>query len=113
MLDVAEPARQLVIGQRRACNEATRVGLDAPVDIGRLYIVSGDLTRKSKNLLPTPACSIAVLTNLLVNASKYSPPDSCISISAGLVDGMLEFRVDDAGPGVPAEDRERIFEPFY
>jgi PAS domain S-box-containing protein len=54
-----------------------------------------------------------VLANLLVNASKYSPPDSCIGISAGLVDGMVEIRVDDAGPGVPAEDRERIFEPFY
>src|SRR5262245_2165466 len=54
-----------------------------------------------------------VLANLLDNANKYSPPDCCIGVSAGLVDGMLEFRVDDAGRGVPAVDRERIFEPFY
>jgi PAS domain S-box-containing protein len=54
-----------------------------------------------------------VLANLLHNACKYSPPDSPICVSAFVVGRMLEFRVDDEGPGVPAEDRERIFEPFF
>ncbi len=53
-----------------------------------------------------------VLANLLQNAIKYSPPGSPIGISARLTDGELELSVDDEGPGVPAEDRQRIFEPF-
>jgi PAS domain S-box-containing protein len=54
-----------------------------------------------------------VLANLLDNASKYSPPDSPIAVSARAVGSALELRVDDRGPGVVPEDYERIFEPFY
>jgi two-component system sensor histidine kinase KdpD len=55
-----------------------------------------------------------VLANLLQNAIKYSPPGTPIGVSARTtVHGELEFTVDDAGPGVPAADRERIFEPFF
>jgi signal transduction histidine kinase len=55
-----------------------------------------------------------VLANLLQNAVKYSPPGTPIGISARVNDGgELELAVEDDGPGVPAEDRERIFEPFF
>ncbi len=55
-----------------------------------------------------------VLANLLQNAIKYSPPGTPIGISARITaDGELEFTIDDEGPGVPAEDRRRIFEPFF
>jgi signal transduction histidine kinase len=55
-----------------------------------------------------------VLANLIHNAIKYSPPGRPISVSARMTDdGDLEFSVDDEGPGIPAEDRERIFEPFF
>lgn len=54
-----------------------------------------------------------VLANLLQNASKYSPPGSPIGVSASMVDDTLELRVDDQGPGIPEEDYERIFEPYY
>jgi len=54
-----------------------------------------------------------VLANLLQNASKYSPPRAVIDISARHIDGMIEFRVEDRGPGVPPLEYERIFEPFY
>jgi two-component system sensor histidine kinase KdpD len=55
-----------------------------------------------------------VLANLIQNAIKYSPPGSPISISARITHAAeLEFTVEDEGPGIPEEDRERIFEPFF
>jgi two-component system, OmpR family, sensor histidine kinase KdpD len=55
-----------------------------------------------------------VVANLVQNAIKYSPPASQINISARVTeDGELELCVEDEGLGVPPEDRERIFEPFF
>jgi two-component system sensor histidine kinase KdpD len=55
-----------------------------------------------------------VLGNLIQNAIKYSPAGTPIGISARITDEVeLELSVEDEGPGIPAEDRERIFEPFF
>ena len=55
-----------------------------------------------------------VVANLLQNAAKYSAKHGHIDVSAQLVDfGTLELAVADEGPGVPPEDRELIFEPFF
>lgn len=59
------------------------------------------------------AHSLRILANLVDNALKYSPDDSQVEVTAGLDAGMLVFRVADRGPGVSAEDKERIFTPFY
>ena len=53
-----------------------------------------------------------VLEHLVENAVKYAPPESTITISTGLVEGIVRIGVADQGPGVPAEWRERIFEPY-
>jgi PAS domain S-box-containing protein len=54
-----------------------------------------------------------VLVNLLHNAHKYSPRDAPIHISAQVNDHVLELHVDDHGPGIPIQERDQIFEPFY
>ena len=59
-----------------------------------------------------------VFTNLLSNALKYSPRGGCVSISVssdGNGNGASPLRVSvtDAGVGVPAAFRERIFEKFF
>jgi two-component system sensor histidine kinase KdpD len=55
-----------------------------------------------------------VLFQLLENASKYSPRESRISVSAREeTDERIEIRVEDEGPGVALEERERIFDKFY
>ena len=51
------------------------------------------------------------LRNLLDNARRYGGPD--VGLGLRPVAGGYEFVVADRGPGVPAELRERIFEPFY
>jgi two-component system sensor histidine kinase KdpD len=53
------------------------------------------------------------LTNLLENAVRYSAPGSEIGVTAVRWAGMIELKVIDHGPGIPAEDRERVFEEFY
>jgi two-component system sensor histidine kinase KdpD len=53
-----------------------------------------------------------VLRNLLENALKYSPGGSDISLSARVKHQEVQVRVADRGPGVPPEERARIFEKF-
>ena len=60
-----------------------------------------------------PALLEQALVNVLDNAAKYAPPNSTIAISAGRVDDGITFTIDDQGPGIPLEDRERVFDLFY
>ena len=54
-----------------------------------------------------------VLANLIQDAIRYSPPGTPVGVSARITEhGELEFAVEDEELGVPAEDRERTFEPF-
>lgn len=53
-----------------------------------------------------------VLANLLHNAVHYAPPGTPITIRATLTDDAVLVAVADRGPGIPAAERERIFEPF-
>ncbi len=54
-----------------------------------------------------------VLTNLLENAARYAPPASTVQVTAAVFRDRAQVRVVDHGPGVPEEDRERVFEAFY
>ena len=55
-----------------------------------------------------------VLTNLLANAIKWSPPGGQVTVTAGPdADGLVRLAVEDAGPGVPPTERERVFDKFY
>ncbi len=54
-----------------------------------------------------------VLINLLSNAHKYSPEGSQVDVRLTRSGGECLVMVRDQGPGVPEEERERIFERFY
>jgi len=54
-----------------------------------------------------------VITHLLDNALKYSPPGSPISISARTSDGRVMICVIDQGPGIEEDEQSRIFDRFY
>jgi signal transduction histidine kinase len=56
-----------------------------------------------------------LLRNLLENARRYSSGEITLALSAGgtAAAPLAIIRVNDCGPGVPAAQRERIFEPFY
>jgi two-component system sensor histidine kinase KdpD len=67
-------------------------------------------------LPPTPMDFVLmsqVLTNLLDNAVRYSPPGSTITISGEVVRDQLRVTVFNAGSHIPEQDLERVFEKFY
>jgi two-component system sensor histidine kinase GlrK len=55
----------------------------------------------------------AVVANLVSNAIKYSPDGGMISLALRQQGDEAVLDIGDAGPGVPIEDRERIFDWFY
>jgi two-component system, OmpR family, sensor histidine kinase KdpD len=54
-----------------------------------------------------------VLTNLIENAIRFSPPGSEITISAVHWQDMVEVKVSDRGPGITEDERARVFQEFY
>ncbi len=70
--------------------------------------VAGDLPRAR---IDERAIQLAII-NLVDNALKYAPESKVVSIRAAREGGVIAIRVADQGPGVPADERERIFERF-
>lgn len=56
---------------------------------------------------------LLALRNLVTNAIEWSPPGKKVEVRMAACADGLEVLVDDAGPGVPPSERERIFRPFY
>lgn len=54
-----------------------------------------------------------VLDNLIENSLRYTPTGTAISVAAWSEDGAGVFAVADDGPGIPPEERPRLFERFY
>ena len=55
----------------------------------------------------------SILSNLLLNAIKYSPTGAGISLILGKDSDRIVFQVRDHGIGIAEEDRGKIYEPFY
>jgi len=55
----------------------------------------------------------SAIENVLRNAVRYSPGDAAVEVSVARSAAGLSILIGDRGPGVPASDLERIFEPFY
>ncbi len=54
-----------------------------------------------------------MLLNLLDNAVKYGPSGQTVTLGLTMSDGRARICVDDQGPGIPAADRERIWDQFW
>jgi PAS domain S-box-containing protein len=97
-IDLTELVEQ-VIGIIEAQTTLHTFVLDAPPDLA----IEADELRLEQ-----------VLVNVLDNAVKYSPHGGQIKVVIELLDpSQVQISVSDAGIGIPAEERERIFEPFY
>jgi two-component system, OmpR family, sensor histidine kinase KdpD len=55
---------------------------------------------------------VQLLGNLLENAAKYTPPNTCITISATACDDTIRLVVEDDGPGWATDNPEQLFEKF-
>ncbi len=54
-----------------------------------------------------------IVCNLLSNALKFTPADKQVIVTISIGDELLTLSVADSGNGISAEDKQRIFEPFY
>ncbi|RQO36353.1 two-component sensor histidine kinase [Herminiimonas sp. KBW02] len=54
-----------------------------------------------------------LLGNLVDNAVRYTPAYGRVDVSVSSADGYALLQVSDNGPGIPAADRERVFDRFY
>jgi signal transduction histidine kinase/PAS domain-containing protein len=97
--DLAAVVRDAVEEQRQAAPARTIV-LQLPDD---LYVhLTADADRIGQ-----------VVTNYLTNALKYSPADHPIVVGVAADDRQARVWVRDEGPGLPAEEQERIWERFH
>jgi two-component system OmpR family sensor kinase/two-component system sensor histidine kinase QseC len=54
-----------------------------------------------------------LVRNLVDNAVRYAPPGARVEVGVGEDGGSALLRVDDSGPGIPADERARVFDRFY
>ena len=94
-----EPLLQQAVDEARLRNPDRTVDLD--VDSADL-VVDGDPVRLHQ-----------VVTNLLENAERYSPVGEAIEVTAEPTARAVTIEVLDRGPGISAEEADRVFERFY
>jgi two-component system phosphate regulon sensor histidine kinase PhoR len=98
------PASEVILPPAdRLRPQAERAGLEFTVHLpSQLPLVLADADRIQM-----------VVTNLVHNAVKFTPPGGRVLVSAGQNADEVVFSVQDTGVGIPAEDLARIFERFY
>ncbi len=84
------------------------VGLHADVD--NIHV---DVDDTLEPVAAEPIYLEQIVQNLVSNALKYSPPGTPIELRARRGDGGASICVSDRGPGIPADDAQHIFDPFF
>ncbi|MGH2704651.1 MAG: sensor histidine kinase [Actinomycetota bacterium] len=84
--------------------------------LGRLLDGRTLRVRVREGIPPVPVDVVQLdqaLSNVLENSARYAPPGSEVEIQARRWQESVEILVSDQGPGIAAEDRERVFQEFY
>jgi signal transduction histidine kinase/integral membrane sensor domain MASE1 len=93
-----------LVRQAVGANEGYAGKLDARIDL--------EMADDGARVEVDPDRFIQVMSNLLSNAAKFSPPGGTVRVRAESEGGWIRVSVRDDGPGVPTEFRARIFEKF-
>ena len=83
-----------------------------PIDM-RGQRVEIDIPKNAAAVMADQRYARQVLSNLLANASKYSPEQSVIRVVARPLGTMVRISVEDQGPGIASEQQVGLFERFY
>jgi two-component system sensor histidine kinase KdpD len=90
---------EAVVARLRPITEGVRVELQVPQEAAEAEI--------------DPVQIDQVVTNLIENAVRHSPPGGTIRVSVTPGGEVVRVRVADEGPGIPADEHEKVFEAFY
>jgi signal transduction histidine kinase len=74
---------------------------------------SAEVPPELPQVMMDPDRMAQALGNILSNAIKFTPGDGQVSIAARFEAGIFSVRVSDNGPGIPADEQARIFQPFF
>ncbi|HWO71579.1 MAG TPA: ATP-binding protein [Actinomycetota bacterium] len=111
LLDLDRLQRGIVAPQRRPTDLAELVRhVVEEAEVLRDRAVELDLREARAEV--DPAKVERIVENLLANAVRHTPPGTRIWVATRPVPGGAELAVEDEGPGVPAELRDAVFEPF-
>jgi signal transduction histidine kinase len=103
VLDEEVDMERLVERAYAAFNEeARRRGIEYTRDVEAAPVIVSDGDRV-----------LQVISNLLANAFRWTPDGGRIELELSAPDGVVKVAVDDTGPGIAPEERERIFRPFW
>jgi two-component system OmpR family sensor kinase len=91
---------------RRTVGDLVGLAQHKGVDLGLLY---ADEVRVDGQ---GPALTI-LMRNLVDNAIKYTPAGGTVDVTVRAIAGGAKIVVEDSGPGIPEEERERVFDRFY
>jgi two-component system OmpR family sensor kinase len=108
----AAPHQPVVLADlaKRAVADLIGVAQNKQIDLGLQRADGGEVEGQLEALM-------ILLRNLVDNAIKYTPAGGTVDVSVVREQGAscshLEVTVEDSGPGIPAEERERVFDRFY
>jgi PAS domain S-box-containing protein len=111
LLDIDRLTRGLVQPRREL--------MDVGALLGRTVAESDVLDERTVHVQAEPidawideSMVVRIVENLLVNATKHTPPRATIWVGARRVENGVIVIVEDDGPGIAPEERDRLFEPF-
>ncbi len=87
------------LNRLRAVLAPLRLHTDVPAELPLLFVHAALIEQ--------------ALVNVLENAARFSPANGRLELQVSVQDARLCFAVSDQGPGIPVEDREKIFDMFY
>ncbi len=98
-MDLAVCLRQLMAEQAAAAQARG-------IELSLLEAEPAQITGQSDELA-------VLMRNLIENAIKYTPPGGQVQARVEQASGRTLLTIEDSGPGIPAEERERVFDRFY
>ncbi|MEO6679944.1 MAG: sensor histidine kinase KdpD, partial [Pseudomonas sp.] len=87
------------LNRLRAVLAPLQVSTEVPVELPLLYVHAALIEQ--------------ALVNVIENAARFSPAHGRLQVRAGADDNELFFSVSDEGPGIPEDERAKIFDMFY
>jgi two-component system OmpR family sensor kinase len=91
---------------RRAVADLIGVAQAKGIDLGLQRADSAEIQGQ-------PDALMILMRNLVDNAIKYTPHGGTVDVSVEADHGKVKVTVEDSGPGIPPDERERVFDRFY
>jgi two-component system sensor histidine kinase TctE len=88
-----------------AARDWSAMAIERKIDLG--FSLAPARIRGDPSLLPE------LLDNLIDNALRYTPSGGTVTVATGTREGLSHLSVEDTGPGITADEREKVFERFY